>query len=115
MVISLITDENLKNLIESLKIDREQKDSFIVVNRELSYLKQCMIDYMREQHVESMLKRIDLNEWVDYNDHVIQKQQKAKKKRNARSRRGDASSRMQALKMYSKNILVFLRFRQKEL
>ena len=86
--------------------EQEQKDSFTVVNRELGYLKQCMIDYMREQHAEAVLKRIDLNDWIDYTDHVTQIQKKPKR-RNTRSRakqvkRDVDSLHASALKLYAK-------------
>lgn len=83
---------------------QEQKDSFIVVNRELNYLKQCMIDYMRDQHVESVLKRVDLNDWIDYTDHVIRARQKPHKKKAKRSRGLSVAARARALKLYAKEV-----------
>jgi len=78
---------------------QEQKDSFMVVNRELGYLKQSMIDYMREQRVESVIKRIDLNDWIDYTDHVIQAQKKPKKRKKTKGtvRRTGAQGRARHL------------------
>ncbi len=50
-----------------------EKDSFIIVNREPGYLKQSSINYARKQNLEFLLKNIDPNEWVDYNDQIKKK------------------------------------------
>ena len=50
-----------------------QKDSFIIVNREPDYLKKSAINYARKQNLEFLLKNVDPNEWVDYNDQIKKK------------------------------------------
>lgn len=94
--------EAVQQAAVALSQDQQQKDSFLVVNRELSYLKQSMIDYMKEERVGSAMKRVDLNDWVDYNDHVIQTQQKSKKRKGSRSR-SRKSARNRSHKLYNKD------------
>lgn len=53
--------------------ESSEKDSFIVVNREPGYLKQSAINYARKQNLEFLLKNVDPNEWVDYNDQIKKK------------------------------------------
>ena len=52
--------------------DTTVKNSFIMVNRDLAYLKQSMIDYLKDQHLSSLLDQIDLYEWDDYNPDLVQ-------------------------------------------
>lgn len=54
----------------------EAKDSFIVVNREPSYLRKSTLNYARKQNLEFLLKQVDPNEWVDYTDQIQQKTNK---------------------------------------
>jgi murein DD-endopeptidase MepM/ murein hydrolase activator NlpD len=50
----------------------ESKDTnFVVVNREISYLKQSMIDYLKAEKLDNLLNHLDLDEWRDYSDQVI--------------------------------------------
>lgn len=67
----------------------ESKDSFIVVNREPGYLKQSMINYVRKENVEFLMKQVDPNEWIDYTDQIKKKTTIAQggKKRTKRSKR----------------------------
>jgi murein DD-endopeptidase MepM/ murein hydrolase activator NlpD len=67
--------------------DDESKDSFIVVNREPSYLKQSMINYARKENLEFIIKQVDPNEWVDYTDQIKRKTTKGSKKRSFRGKR----------------------------
>lgn len=94
-------DTNLATSVAIMDEQIEQKE-FTVVNRELSYLKQCMIDYMREQYGESMVRRIDMNDWVEYNDQVLQTYNgHGKNKKRHVARKNNAVS-AQALKYYAK-------------
>lgn len=45
----------------------------MVVNREPNYLKQSMIDFMKEHGHETVLKRINFDEWRDYHDELLEK------------------------------------------
>lgn len=57
--------------VEKKKED-ELKDAFVVVNREPNYLKQSMIDFMKEQGHETVLKRINFDDWRDYNEQLLE-------------------------------------------
>jgi murein DD-endopeptidase MepM/ murein hydrolase activator NlpD len=52
--------------------DTTVKNSFMMVNRDLAYLKQSMIDYLKDQHLSSLLDQINLYEWDDYNPDLVQ-------------------------------------------
>jgi murein DD-endopeptidase MepM/ murein hydrolase activator NlpD len=64
----------------------EEKDSFILVNREPSYLKQSTISHARTENLEFLLKAVDFNEWADYSDQIKRKPTTTGKKRKKRSR-----------------------------
>lgn len=69
----------------SSDVPTKQKDSFIVVNRELSYLKQSTLDYIRKQNLDFILKKIDPNEWVDYGDQIKTPTPTSNKKNSGKS------------------------------
>ncbi len=71
---------------ESCSQGDEEKDSFIVVNREPEYLKRSTQSYARKQNLEFLLKQIDPNEWTDYSDQIKQKSQNATAARKKRAR-----------------------------
>jgi murein DD-endopeptidase MepM/ murein hydrolase activator NlpD len=62
------------------------KESFIIVNREPAYLKESMVNFVRQQNLESLLKRIDPNEWIEYGELIKQTSKKVglqkKRKKN---------------------------------
>lgn len=62
----------------------DAKDSFIVVNREPSYLRKSTLNYARKQNLEFLLSQVDPNEWVDYSDQLKQKSTKKPAKRVTR-------------------------------
>lgn len=76
----------------------QSRDSFMTVNRDLGYLKQSMIDYLKEQHVEHLLEHIDLNEWADYTDQALCAPQSPAPRKKVRSR---PRARLQARKVRS--------------
>jgi len=49
----------------------EAQDSFLVVNRELEYLKEATIAHVKEAELEAMLKYFDLDDWRDYTDRML--------------------------------------------
>jgi len=65
----------------------EDKDSFVVVNREAGYLRQSSISYARKENLEFLLKNVDPNEWLDYTDQIKKKSTTGHKKKSRRARR----------------------------
>lgn len=78
-------------------------DSFVVVNREPSYLKKSMIKYLREENLEFVLNQIDLNEWLDYTDQVMMKKTKNKKKNTRRKRVKSSAGQARIPRKFSKS------------
>ncbi len=75
-------------------------DSFMVINRTPQYLKESTVSYLKNQRLDSLIPRIDLHEWHDYNDEVATgryqstiKNKGIKRKRAAPSRISSASWR----------------------
>lgn len=78
-----------------------EDESFIPINRDLEYLKQSTIDYIKKKNMNFVLQQINFDEWRDYTEHVKAQQirtQGGKKKRRSRSKRV-ASARMRTLRM----------------
>lgn len=70
--------------------DDEEDDSasFVAINRELEYLKQGTLDYLKEQRLSSLMNSINANTWKEYTDQVIERNKaEASTKNGARNRR----------------------------
>lgn len=74
-------DEQIKNYNISnigmvpddcLPLQIDQESNFLVVNRQIEYLKQSMFAHFKGQELDFLLPHID-QEWTDYNDHVSTK------------------------------------------
>lgn len=70
----------------------EQNDEYFVpVNRDPEYLKNSALKYFRRLQDESLLSRVDLNDWGDYTDQSLTAQQKPveqPKKKGKHKKRG---------------------------
>jgi len=67
-------------------------DTFLAVNRDLDYLKQTSVEFIKCQpEAGALLKNIDCNYWSDYNDYILEKREfpkkKAKKKKKRKKRK----------------------------
>lgn len=77
-----------KSSKENRQIDSsDAKEQFVVVNRETNYLRQSMINYLKEEKLDNLLNHLNLDEWRDYSDQVLDA---SKQKSNQRRRRGAA-------------------------
>lgn len=61
-------------------------ESFVVLNRDSEYLKQSMIDYLKDQKLDDLLTRIDVQGWQD-TTQVIKAPEKHPKKGRQRTKR----------------------------
>lgn len=66
---------------EKKKGHEDLNDAFLVVNREPNYLKQSMIDFIKQQGNENVLTHINFDEWRDYNEQLLDKTSRAIKTR----------------------------------
>jgi murein DD-endopeptidase MepM/ murein hydrolase activator NlpD len=77
--------------------DDEDSESsgFVLINRELEYLKQGTQDYLRKQKKLNLMNALGSNIWLDYTDQVEQEHQKAEaqKKRRTLTRKKRYASR----------------------
>lgn len=67
------------------------EENFLPVNRDPEHLKKSAIDYFRRLEDQSLLSRVDGNDWGDYTDKTLfskQQAEKQKKKEASRRRRG---------------------------
>lgn len=66
----------------------EEGPSFVVINRELEYLKQGTLEYLKEQRLQSLMRSINPDTWKEYTDQVIERNRvEASQKKKTRSRR----------------------------
>ena len=67
----------VKKILNEYNAMKEQakpsKESFITINRTPDYLKKSMIEHIRKENLEFILKSIDTNEWTDYHDQIQKK------------------------------------------
>lgn len=85
-------DSNAQDASEKKKESDELKESFVVVNRDQFYLKKSMMDFI-DVH-GNMRNRINLNDWRDYNEQLLEKtSDKEKRSTNSRSKRVRSQSR----------------------
>ena len=87
--VAVSDDENEK------KKNEELNDTFIVVNREPSYLKKSMIDFIKKQGNETMLTHVNFDEWSDYNEQLLDKTTRQIKARKTRKSKTSALPRVQ--------------------
>lgn len=57
------------------------QDSFMVVNRELEYLRQSTIDYLKASDLDMLAGTLNVSNWRDYTDELFEDQQAANKKK----------------------------------
>lgn len=63
-------------------VDPEPQEAFLVVNRELEYLKDATIAHIKETELASLLDTITLEDWRDYSERLLEhRMPQAKKKR----------------------------------
>lgn len=63
-------------------------DSFMVINRGPTYLKESMLNYFKEQQLESLLDRMNLHELQNYTEQVLEARPKSKIQSVRRKRAG---------------------------
>jgi len=67
---SSLDDKKKKEIIELLKNDRKD-DEFVLVNRELSYLKDSAHKYILQDYNNDFFKRLPEDEWMEYTDAIL--------------------------------------------
>jgi len=77
-------------------------DSFVVINRELEYLKQSTLDYLQEQNLARLAAQIKHDAWKEYTDVILehnraQQARSSKAKPKYRKRRTIATARQRAV------------------
>src|SRR5581483_8141985 len=73
----------------------DQGSSFVLINRELEYLKQGTQDHLKKQKLQNLLNALGTHVWLDYTDQIeeeharaeAQKKKKAQRKKRYASRR----------------------------
>ncbi len=73
---SLVSASSYDNVPTAVQVfsgedESVKNDSFMILNRERVHLKESTIAYLKEQHLDPLLKRINLGEWQDYTDQVL--------------------------------------------
>ncbi|BDC34841.1 hypothetical protein Noda2021_07990 [Candidatus Dependentiae bacterium Noda2021] len=80
----------------------DSKEQFVVVNRETNYLRQSMIDYLKEEKLDNLLNHLNLDEWRDYSDQVLDaSKQKTARRRGAAPRPRPITSSSRIKKIYA--------------
>jgi murein DD-endopeptidase MepM/ murein hydrolase activator NlpD len=63
----------------------DDQESFIVINRELEYLKQNTLEYFKKQRMNHVAQALGENVWLDYTDQVEAERTKAEEKNRAKA------------------------------
>lgn len=50
---------------------KESDQSFVVLNRAPAYLKESTVDFFKDQSLESVLDKINMDEWIEYTDKPV--------------------------------------------
>jgi murein DD-endopeptidase MepM/ murein hydrolase activator NlpD len=67
--------------------EENTEDSFVTINRDLEYLKQATLDYIKKQNLKMVLSRLDNSQWSDYRPLTLDKKAKKGRKKRGRSRK----------------------------
>jgi murein DD-endopeptidase MepM/ murein hydrolase activator NlpD len=70
-----------------------QDDSFVILNREYEYLKDSFVRYLKDQQLDFLLQRINLDEWRDYNAVALTATPKSSIRKKPVRRRGRSTAR----------------------
>jgi len=72
-----------------------ERDDFVVINRELEYLKQSSLDYLKRQNLTVLTSRISKEEWKEYTDTLLEhnRQPKAKLARRNKAKKSIVASK----------------------
>lgn len=62
-------------------------DNFITINRELEYLKQASLKYLKQHKLDLVLQRINHDVWQDYTDQLLEQNRKQPTKKKTGKRR----------------------------
>lgn len=77
----------------------DDQESFMVINREIEYLKQNTLEYLKKQRMSHVVQALGENIWLDYTDQVeaqrYKEEEKKRKKALARQKRYAMRSHMQ--------------------
>lgn len=65
--------------------DELEDVEFVVVNRDLSYLKQSTIDYLQAGNLDSMLTALNVHGWKEYTDEIYEGQKGSRRKKRLKS------------------------------
>lgn len=80
-------------------IECDDQDTLVTINRDLEYLKQSTIDYIKKQRLNTLLPRLNFNDWQEYTNQVViqnqsRAQNKKQRKRIARARHFNTIERL---------------------
>lgn len=64
----------------------EQGSSFLLINRELEYLKQGTHDYLKKQKMQHLMNALGAHTWTDYTDQVEQERARTEAQKGRRGR-----------------------------
>lgn len=74
-------------------------ESFLVLNRDTEYLKQSMVDYIKDQQLYDLLTRVDVDEWQDYTE-ITKAPEKSTPQLRKKSKRPIKKSAQKTLEEY---------------
>lgn len=78
--------------------ERSGQAGFVVVNRDPSYLKDSMIDYLKDRKLDGELERLNVDEWQDYTEQTISGRSTSARAPTRASRAGNKKNKKRAAK-----------------
>jgi len=107
--LSVVNQESFPSGVKVYSTDDERNnESFVLLNRELEYLKQASLRYIKDQNLEFLLKHINFDCWREYHDKLVESKQPPKKKtkrvKRRRKRNVSTLNRMAQLTAQQKDV-----------
>lgn len=77
------------------------EDPFVVINRAPDYLKDSATAYFKEQQLDSLMRALNMQEWLDYTDAILSahRVEAAPSKKTGKSRRASRSKKYRGVRM----------------
>lgn len=102
LLVRPLFDEGMK-IFSSDMDDQESQDSFVILNRDLEYLKQQSQEYIKKQNMELLFLQVPDETWLEYTD-VLLEAQKPKAKPAMVQKRVTSTSRRPIMRAASSRI-----------
>lgn len=91
---NFIKEQEHQELVQAdEKKNNEESDSYLLVNRNVDYVKESSIAFFKRHRMENLLHRVAATEWIEYTEQALAENEQAKTPSKKLSRRAKNKNR----------------------